>query len=109
MNTAWMDGQIVLDFYQAFLTLLVWLLASFACLGVLASVLLLCLECSPSTGSASLAPKPHCDIGAQGVKGVVRFALGPSRSQNRLGDDSMLSTLRQAGPRVFGVASARSR
>ena len=108
MNTAWMDGQFALDFYQTFLTLLAWLLATFACLGVLASVLQLCLECSPSTGSASLAPKPHCDIGAQGVKGVVRFAHGPYRSQNRLGDDSMLSTLRQAGPKVSGVASARS-
>jgi hypothetical protein len=50
-----MDGQIVLDFYQAFLTLLVWLLASFACLGVLASVLLLYLECIPFTRPAS-----HC-------------------------------------------------
>jgi hypothetical protein len=95
MNTAWMDGQFVLDFYQALLTLLVWLLATFACLGVLATALLLCLECSPSTGSASLASEPHCDIGAHGAKRVVRFALGPSRSQNRLGDDSMLSNLRK--------------
>jgi hypothetical protein len=77
MNTAWMDGQFVLDFYQACLTLLVWLLATFACLGVLASGLLLCLECSSSTGSASLASKRHCDIGAQGAKRVVRFASPP--------------------------------
>jgi len=37
MTTTWVDGQIVLDFYQAFLTLLVWILATFACLGILAS------------------------------------------------------------------------
>jgi hypothetical protein len=37
MNTPWVDGQILLDFYQACLTLLVWLLATFAGLGILAS------------------------------------------------------------------------
>lgn len=109
MKTAWMDAQFVLDFHQTCLTLLVWLLATFACLSVLASVLQLCLECSLSTRSASLASKPHCDIGAQGAKRVIRFALGPPRSQNRLGDHSMLSALRQAGSKVSGVASARSR
>jgi hypothetical protein len=46
MNTTWVDAQFVLDFYQAFLTLLVWLLATFACLGVLAAVMFLCWECS---------------------------------------------------------------
>jgi len=100
MDTAWLDGQFVLDFYQACLAVLVWLLATFACLGVLASVLQLCLECSPSTGSASLASKLHCDIGAQGAKRVVRFALGPSRSQIRHGDNSMLTTPGQGGARV---------
>jgi len=44
MTTTWVDAQIVLDFYQACLTLLVWLLASFACLGILASVMFLCVE-----------------------------------------------------------------
>ena len=68
MDTAWMDAQLVVDFYQTCLTLLVWLLAAFACLGVLASVLLFCLECSLSTGSASLASKPHGDIGTQAAK-----------------------------------------
>jgi hypothetical protein len=89
MNPTWMDAQFVLDVYQAFLTLLVCILATFACLGVLASVLVLCLECNPSTGSAGLAPKPHCDIGAQAAKRVVRFALGPSGSQNRPANTSM--------------------
>jgi hypothetical protein len=52
MNPAWGDAQIVLDFYQTCLRLLVWLLAAFACLGILASVMLLCLECLPSSRSA---------------------------------------------------------
>lgn len=52
MNTTWVDAQMVLDFYQAFLTLLVWLLAGFACPGILASMTLLCLECSPFARSA---------------------------------------------------------
>ena len=51
MSTAWMDAQLVVDFYQICLTLLVWLLATFACLGVLASVVLLCLECPPFSRS----------------------------------------------------------
>jgi len=109
MNTAWMDGQFVLDFYQAWLTVLVWLLATFACLGILASVILLFVECNPHSRSADRASKPANEIGAQGAKRVVRFALAPPRSPIRHGDNSMLSTLRQAGPKVSGVVSARSR
>jgi hypothetical protein len=48
MGRAWMDAQFALAVYQAFLTLLVWVLAAFACFGFLASVLLLCLEYSRS-------------------------------------------------------------
>jgi hypothetical protein len=47
MNPTWMDPQSVLDFYQVFLTLLVWMLASLAYVGILASVTLLFLECHP--------------------------------------------------------------
>ena len=66
MDTAWMEGQFVLDFYQACLTLLVWLLASFAGLGILASVMFLCLECAtPLTRSASRSLKPPSEIGVQ--------------------------------------------
>ena len=65
MNKAWMDVQFVFDLYQTFLTLLVWLLATFACLGILASVMLLCLECLPSSRSASRSLKPPSEIGVQ--------------------------------------------
>jgi hypothetical protein len=66
MNTPWVDGQILLDFYQACLTLLAWLLASFACLGILASVMFLCVEyATPLTRSASRSLKPPSEIGVQ--------------------------------------------
>ncbi len=68
MDAAWANGQIVLDFYQACLAVLVWLLASFACLGILASVVLLFLECNPFTRSARRASEPASEIGAQGAK-----------------------------------------
>lgn len=47
MNPAWMDPQSVVNFYQAFLTLLVWILATSVCVGILVSVILLFLECHP--------------------------------------------------------------
>jgi hypothetical protein len=56
MNTAWMDAQFVFDFYQTFLTLLVWLLASFACLGILASVMFLFVECATPLPDYRAAP-----------------------------------------------------
>jgi hypothetical protein len=66
MSTAWMDAQFVFDFYQACLTLLVWLLASFAGLGILASVMFLCVEyATPLTRSASRSLKPPSEIGVQ--------------------------------------------
>jgi len=66
MTTTWVDAQIVLDFYQTCLTLLVWLLASFAGLGILASVMFLCLECAtPLTRSPSRSLKPPSEIGVQ--------------------------------------------
>jgi hypothetical protein len=80
MNTAWIDGQFMLDFYQTCFILLVWLLASFACLGVLASVMLLCLECISSNGLASLASKLHNEIGPPEVGRVVRLPPAPSCS-----------------------------
>ena len=49
MNPASMDVQTVLDFYQDFLTLLVWMLASLACVVILVSVTLLFLECHSFT------------------------------------------------------------
>jgi hypothetical protein len=56
MDTAWVDAQIVLDFYQTFLMLLVRLLASFACLGILASVMFLCVECAAPLPDLRAAP-----------------------------------------------------
>ena len=55
MNTEWMNEQFVLDFYQSFLTLLVWVLASFACLGLVASLALLFVDRAPQgTGTCTL-------------------------------------------------------
>ena len=65
MNTTWMDGQFVLDFYQACLAVLFWLLASLACLGVLATVMFLCLECIPSIRPASRSLKQPGEIGVR--------------------------------------------
>ena len=56
MTTTWVDAQIVLDFYQTCLTLLVWLLATFACLGILASVMFLCVECATPLPDHRAAP-----------------------------------------------------
>ena len=47
MNPTWMDPQSVLDFYRVFLTSLIWMLATSACLGILVSLILLFLECHP--------------------------------------------------------------
>jgi hypothetical protein len=66
MNTTGMDGQFVLDFYQTFLTLLVWLLAALACLGILAWVIMLFVECNPFPRSARRATEPASEISAQG-------------------------------------------
>ena len=66
MNTAWGDAQFALDFYQTCLTLLVWLLASFGCFGILATVMLLCLECIPFTRSASRSLKRPNEIDVRG-------------------------------------------
>ena len=49
VDPPWMDPQSVLDFYQVFLTLLLWMLASLACVGILVSVTLLFLVCHPFT------------------------------------------------------------
>ena len=45
MNRAWMDARFALDFYQDALTLVVWLLAAFTCLGALAALAYICREC----------------------------------------------------------------
>jgi hypothetical protein len=45
MNRAWMDTQFVLDFYQASLVIVVWFLAAFTCLGLLAALAYICREC----------------------------------------------------------------
>ncbi len=50
MNAVWMDAHFMLDHYQESVLTLVWLLATFTCLWVLASLVLLYLECDPSTG-----------------------------------------------------------
>ena len=60
MDTTWMDEQFVLDFYQTCLTLLFWLLATFACLGILASVIFLYVECAaPLPDHRGLAQRVH--------------------------------------------------
>lgn len=58
----WMEGQFALSFYQAFLTLLVWLLATLACLGAVASLVMVCFECMSFFRPASLVPEAHTDI-----------------------------------------------
>jgi len=41
VEPAWMEPQYVLDFYRLFLTLLVVILSTSACVGILTSVMLL--------------------------------------------------------------------
>jgi hypothetical protein len=67
MNPAWGDAQIVLGFYQACLTLLVWLLAAFACLTVFATGMFLWRECT--TPSNRLASPPLGSPNELGVRG----------------------------------------
>ena len=60
MDMTWVAPQIALDFYQTCLTVLVWVLASFACLGILASVMFLCVECAaPLPDHRGLAQRGH--------------------------------------------------
>jgi uncharacterized iron-regulated membrane protein len=67
MGTAWMDPQFVLDFYQACLTVLVWLLAAFACLTVFATVMFLWWErTTPSNRPASPPIRHPSELGVRG-------------------------------------------
>ena len=66
MGPTWMDAQFVLNVYQAFLTLLVWFLAIFACFGVLVSVLLLIVECR--LRSADMAPEHANRLASHGLR-----------------------------------------
>jgi hypothetical protein len=62
-----MDAQFVLDVYQAFLTLLVWLLAAFASLTVLATVMFVWRErTAPSNRPASLPLRGPSELGIRG-------------------------------------------
>jgi hypothetical protein len=65
MSRAWMDAQFVLDFYQACPTLLVWLLASFACLTVLATVMFVWRERTTPANRPATPP-----LGSPNVLGV---------------------------------------
>jgi hypothetical protein len=62
MNSAWMDGQFVLSFYQTCLLMLAWLLTTFACLGILASVVMVCHECGSFSRLGSPALVAHSEI-----------------------------------------------
>ncbi len=59
MNADWMDANFVLDYYQESVIILVWLLASFTCFWVFASMILLYLECHPLRG---LSPRRRKEI-----------------------------------------------
>lgn len=65
METAWMDEQFVISFYQTCLTFLVWLLATFTCLGVLTAAAMVCQECRLFSASAGRASKPAARTGVQ--------------------------------------------
>jgi uncharacterized iron-regulated membrane protein len=67
MDATWMDAQFVLDFYRTFLTLLVWLLASFACLTVFATALFLWRErTAPSNRPATPPLERPNELGVRG-------------------------------------------
>jgi uncharacterized iron-regulated membrane protein len=67
MGTAWMDAQFVLDFYQTCLAVLVWLLATFACLTVLATAMFLWRErTTPSNRPASPPLRRPSEMGVRG-------------------------------------------
>jgi hypothetical protein len=83
VNTTWMDGQFVLSFYQACLTLLVWLLATFSCLGILTSLAMLCYECRFSSGASSLALLAHSDNHVQ-EKTRVAHLKSPGARQDEM-------------------------
>jgi hypothetical protein len=83
MGRACMDAQFELGVYQAFLTLLVWLLATFACLGIVASVVLLFLECSPLPVQPATPRNLQMTLALRGRSDPFTSPSFPARSASR--------------------------